>query len=156
MPRRNWKNFRPSCLSSAMEGCLNFAREKHNRSVEQVSDLMGAKKWTVYKWIENRKIPAHMIRPFEHATGATFVSQYLALSAGYLTIPIPRGKRPTSDDTIELQAVCNAACTEIINFAKDKGNTKPEDVVAAIVPALEQLAWHKAEAERYTQPELEI
>ncbi|MCU8084256.1 hypothetical protein [Shewanella sp. SM23] len=67
--RRNWEKVRANNLRHLMALCLEFAREKQNLSVDRVADLMGLpSKWTLYKWLENGRIPAVLIRPFEHAS----------------------------------------------------------------------------------------
>ena len=155
MPRRNWKRFHPNSLRAALQGCLDFARERHNRSIQQVSDLMGLKShWTLYKWLESGRMPATLIRPFEHACGATFVSEFLALSAGKITIDIPTGQRPTAEDLLALQEVCSLAVRELLRFAKEEKD--PDRVVAAITPALEQLCWHRRNVQTHIQPELDL
>lgn len=155
MPRRNWKKFTPTSLPSAIEGCIHFALDKHNRSVEQVAELMGlTSRWTLYKWMESGKLPANMITPFEFATGANFVSQWLATRGGRIVIDIPRGRTPSEEDTLAVQEACNTAIREIIRFAKS--GDAPENVIAAITPALQQLAFQQRNAEKHTQPELDL
>jgi hypothetical protein len=95
MPGRNWKRVAPTTLSNAIELCIEFAKEKHNRSVDRIAELIGlANKYTLYKWIESGKLPAISIRPFEHACGCDFVTRYLAHSAHKLLIDIPSAARP--------------------------------------------------------------
>ena len=45
--RRNWKKVQPRDLRDAMDLCTEYARDKHNRSVDQIAELMGeVNKWT--------------------------------------------------------------------------------------------------------------
>ncbi len=153
--KRNWKRYRPTDLRSAIEACVDYAADKKNRSIDRIADRMGTNKWTLYKWIESGKLPANQIAPFELACSSPpFVSIHLSLVAGFLPVQIPTGKRPTGDETLEVQSVCNSAVQEIVRFARDE--VEAEDVVAAILPALQQLAFHKNNAERFIQPELSL
>ena len=70
MTRRNWKRIRPHSLRYALELCKEHARERRNLSVERIAELMGlADHWALYKWFQSGRIPANLIRPFEHVCG---------------------------------------------------------------------------------------
>ena len=78
---------------------MEFAREKHNRSVDRIADLMGlANKWVLYKWLESGRMPAILIRPFEAACGIDLVTRYIGHSANKMLIEIPTGRKVTSTD----------------------------------------------------------
>ncbi|WP_216820105.1 hypothetical protein, partial [Zoogloea sp. LCSB751] len=73
-------------------------------SVDRVADLMGLpSKWTLYKWLENGRIPAVLIRPFEHACGADYMTLYIAASSNRLVVDIPSGRKATNAEVNELQ-----------------------------------------------------
>ncbi|GBG03924.1 hypothetical protein AZSI13_32510 [Azospira sp. I13] len=155
MPRRNWKCVLPLSLPHAMELCLDYAREKQNRSVDRVADLMGlANKWRLYKWIAEGNLPSNLIRPFEHACGTHFVTRYLAYSAHQLLIDIPTGKTASSGDIQVLQEATNAAVGALINFAAGKSDAP--DVLATVSTAMEAFAWHRINVEKHSQPELDL
>lgn len=136
-----------------MELCIEHAREKHNRSVDRVADLIGvANKFTLYKWIESGKLPAISIRPFEHACGCDLVTRYLAHSAHKLMIDIPTGARVDAEGVHRLSEACNAAVGELIRFYKDDATA--DEAVAKITAAMEVLAWHRGNALKFAQPEL--
>ena len=142
MRRRNWKRVNPTSLRHAMELCLEHGREKKNLSVDRVADLMGmASKYTLYKWLENGRMPAVMIRPFEHACGATFITQYIGTSAQKLLIDIPAGQPASQDDLLTLQSTLNDAVTLLAQFYK--GNLESEEVMAGLTTAMGQLAGHR-------------
>lgn len=152
---RNWKRTHPTSLSDAIALCLEFGREKHNRSVDRVADLMGVtNKWTLYKWVENGRIPAILIRPFEHACGADFVTRYLALSGHKLVIDVPVGKRTGLAEIQALQEATTAAMGGLIEFSTGKASAA--DVISSITLALEGLAWHRVNVAKTAQPELEL
>lgn len=155
MRRRNWKRVNPTSLRHAMELCLDHGREKRNLSVDRVADLMGMpSKFTLYKWLENGRMPAVMIRPFEHACGATFLTQYIGTSAQKLLIDIPAGQPASQDDLLNLQSTLNDAVTLLAQFYK--GNLQSEEVIGGITAAMAQLAGHRCNAEKAEAPELAL
>lgn len=155
MTNKDWKKARPATLPQAMELCLAYARDVHHRSVDNVADLMSLpSKWRIYKWVEDANLPLHYLRNFEHACGCDFVTRYLAHSAHRLLIDIPRGRRVESADLHALQQMTNEAVGALIEFAA--GHAEAEEVIAATTRAMEGLAWHRANAEKHHQPELEL
>jgi hypothetical protein len=153
MTRRNWKRVQPASLRDAMDTCLEYAREKHNRSVDNVADLMGLpSKWTLYKWVQEASLPSRLIKNFEHACGIDFVSRWLAVSGGKLVIDIPRGKLASPEDIHTLQEVTHDAIGALIKFYADQADTA--ETLAAVQTALERLAWHRANVAKCQQPEL--
>ncbi len=153
MAKRNWKSVQARDLRDAMDLCLEYAREKHNRSVDTVADLMAlTSKWTLYKWVQEASLPARFIKGFEHACGIDFVSRYLVASDNKLVIEIPRGRNVSPHDIQVLQATAHEAIGEFIKFYKDQQNL--EETLAAAQTVLERFAWHKGNVEKFQQPEL--
>jgi len=154
MPSRNWKH-PPQSMQEAMEACLAHALNRHRRSLDHVAADMGLpNKWTLYKWVESGRIPAVMIRPFERACHADYVTRYLAHAAHKLIIDIPTGKTVHAHDLPAVQAATHDAMGALIAFAW--GKAAPEEVMAAVTTAMEQLAWHRENAARAAQPELAL
>ena len=155
MPRIAWKNRQPASLRQGMEWCLEFAREKHNRSVERVADLMGLNsKWQLYKWMENGRLPSILIRPFEVACGIDFVTKYIGHSAHKLLINIPSGKKATGKDINSLQASFITTVDLLLKFYEGKADT--QETLAGIYDSLEELAWHQGMVERHKQPDFDF
>ena len=154
MRKQAWKTWQPTCLAEAVEGCLGFALHQHNRSVEQVADLVGESKWTLYKWVENGAIPARKIAGFEHACGVHYVTRYLAASAHLLAVPMPTGRKASPSDIAALQGACNTAIGALIDFAA--GRASAIDTHAALTAAMTALAHERAQVERQDQPELDL
>jgi hypothetical protein len=155
MPGRNWKRVNATSLSNALELCIEFAREKHNRSVATLAELIGLdNKFTLYKWIATGKLPAISIRPFEHACGCDFVTRYLAHSATKLLIDIPVGQVAGVEDLQRLTGSCNVAVGKLIEFYR--GEITPEEVAATITIAMEDLAWHRVNVAKGPAPELDF
>lgn len=155
MTRRNWKTFNPRSLREALEGCKDFALERHNRSVERVAELAGEEShWTVYGWMRDGSIPGKKIPAFQHACGADFVTRWLAHGDSQLLISIPPGRMPASEDVHQLQGHLNAAVGALLGFAS--GKLDADQVCAEINAALEALAWHRENIAKARQPELEL
>lgn len=154
MRKRAWNTWQPTCLQEAVEGCLGFALDKHRRTVDQVADLVGESKWTVYKWVQTGGIPAKKIAGFEHACGSHYVTRYLASSARKLLVDIPTGRLAAPSDVAALQASCTAAIAALIDYAA--GRTDAADTHSSLTAAMTALAQERAQIERYFQPELDL
>ncbi|TAL45705.1 MAG: hypothetical protein EPN89_11875 [Methylovulum sp.] len=153
MAKRNWKRVHAGNLRHAMELCIEHAKDKHNRSLEQVSELMGmASKWTLYKWVECGGLPANMIKPFEMACGIDCVSRWLVTSNNKLVIEVPIGRKVKADDIHLLQETTNAAIGALIQFYKHPADM--ETTLSAIQQALESMVFHRGNVLKYQQPEL--
>lgn len=155
MPSRHWNKVRPTSLREGMELCIEYARVKHNRSVDRIADLMGLQsKWRLYKWMQSGRLPANLIRPFEHASGATYISQYIATSAHRLLVPIPKGQAATGEDIHTLQAALNDAVGQLLQYYQ--GDASAADVLAAIDRGMSGLAFQRANVEQADQPSLDL
>ncbi|MEJ1341201.1 MAG: hypothetical protein RPU14_03885 [Candidatus Sedimenticola sp. (ex Thyasira tokunagai)] len=155
MTRRNWKRIQPNSLNHAQELCLLHARERLNKSVDQVADLMGlANRWSLYKWMQNNRMPAALIRPFEAACGINYVTRYLAHSDHKLLIDIPTGRKATGKDIHSLQAGFSSAVGVLLDFYE--GNAEVDQALAELTGLLEELAWHRNNVALFSQPELEL
>jgi len=152
MRKRAWNTWQPSCLQEAVEGCLGFALNRHRRTVDQVADLVGEAKWTIYKWVQSGGIPARKIAGFEHACGAHYVTRYLASSARKLLVDVPNGRLASPSDVAALQASCTAAVAALIDFSAGRATTA--DTHASLTAAMTALAQERAHVERHDQPEL--
>lgn len=155
MKKRNWKRLQPTSQRHAMQLCKDYARERHNLSVERIAERMGLQDhWIIYKWIENGRIPAILIPAYESVCGINFVTRWLAASSDHLLIPIPVGRKSSSTDIQALQEVLNTAAGALLQF--QAGNTETTDVLAAIQNGMEGLAWHRENVRKHTEPELDF
>lgn len=154
MTARNWKH-PPQSLQQALEACVDHARIKHRQSIDRIASDMGlANHWNLYKWVESARLPAVLIRPFELACRSDHVTRFLAHAGHHLIIDIPTGKLPAATDLTTVQAAMHEAAGALINFAAGKANS--DEVIATVTAAMEQLAWHRENAARAAQPELEL
>lgn len=153
MSGRHWHKVQPKSLRDATDLCLAYAKAKHNRSVDTVAEMMGeVNKWTFYKWIETGSLPARLIKPFQHACGIDFVSRWFVISDGKMVIDIPVGRKAVPHDIQVLQASAHDAIGRLITFYAD--HSEYIETLAALQTALEGLAWHKINVEKYQQPEI--
>jgi transcriptional regulator with XRE-family HTH domain len=139
-------------LLHALRLSKDFARERHNLSVERIADRMGIGADLLYKWLANGRLPAILIPNYETVCGCHFVSQWLAMSAGKLVIDIPAGRNAGARDVHRLQGLLNDAAGQIIKFAE--GASDAATTLAAILAGMAGLAWHKTNIEKHVQPEL--
>lgn len=154
MTSRNWKR-QPKSLPDAFQHCVDHAKAKHHRSVEQIADLMGlVQAWRLYKYVAEGNMPTHHLRGFEHACGADFVTQYLAHAGHKLLIAIPTGRDIAAADIQVLQEITNTAVGAVIAFAAK--NLTADEAMSAITEAMQGLAWHRANVEKHQQPELDL
>jgi hypothetical protein len=153
MAKRNWKTYRPTSLQDAIEACVEYARERHQMSIDRIADQVGIpSKWTLYKYIESAGIPARLIHPFENACRCTFITQHLAAAARKLLVDIPTGRKATPADIHAVQNACNVAIGALLAFGA--GRMDADAAIAATTDAIEHLAVERAQVERHAQPEL--
>lgn len=119
MSRRNWKRLQPSSLRHALELCKDFARERHNLSVERIAEQMGlADHWTLYKWIQNGRMPICLVRAYEAVCGINYATRWLAASGGFLLIDMPTGRNASAEDIQVLQQILNDAIGQLLKFSQ--------------------------------------
>lgn len=153
MARVNWNKVQPTSITHAIELCSLYAREKRNLSVERIAELMGQPSHhALYKWMAEGRMPALLIRPFEHACGASYVSRYIAHSARLLTIAIPSGAKADAREINSLQASLTKAVAALIEF--HAGEIDQTECISTLTGAMENLAWHRANVEKTECPEL--
>lgn len=151
--RKNWSKEQPISLRHGSELCIGHARDRLNRSVDQIADLMGeASHFTVYKWLESGRIPAVKIRAFENACGANFVTQYLAHSAGYLLVKVPTGRKAEHRELNELSLFTHEVLALLLKFYDS--NEGAEETAGAVTRLMEDLAFQRGNIEKHQQPEL--
>lgn len=145
----------PVSIPHAIELCLEYARQKHNFSVDRVADGMGlANKWVIYKWMESGRLPALMIRPLELTCGVDFVTRYLSHSAHKLLIDIPSGRRVKAVEINQLQAWFAESVGLLLAFYE--GAADQAETMSSLTQLLEGVAWHHKNIEQQTQPQLEF
>ena len=153
--KRNWKMVRAHSLIHGLELCIEFARIEHNRSVQQIADLMGMDSHhTLYKYLSSGRMPLNLLRPFEHACGCTFASDWVGLSAGKLVIDMPKAKKATASDINQLQSNFAAATALLIDFYA--GNVGADETMGALTAVLVEVAGQRANVAKAGMPELDL
>jgi hypothetical protein len=154
-PRNYWTHLQPRSLPHALEAGIDRAREKLNKSVEQIAEQTGeTSQWTVYKWVQSGRIPANLIRPFEIACGADYVTRWLAASAGKLLIDVPTGRRLKESDVVAMHNGFGAALQLLTDFYAGKATAG--DTLEAMQNHLEAVAWHHHNVRQHGTPELDF
>lgn len=155
MTRRSWKNIYPTNLRQAAELCVQYALDKHNKSVERIAEDMGiSSHWTLYKWLESGRMPLLNIRPFEIACGINFITKYIAHSANYLAIDIPTGRKSEHRELSELNLFMSQAVQNLYEY--QDGKKSADDVVGVITSLMEDLAHQRGNLVKEKQPELDF
>ncbi len=155
MKRKNWKQTQPTSLRHALELCKDYARERHNISVERIAERMGlADHWTIYKWIQNGTLPSVRIRSYENACGIDFVTRWLAISADKMLIDIPSGRNISSISIQSTQEALNSAVGALLRFSS--GNEEANETISNIQNAMEELAYHRENIKKHSEPEFEF
>lgn len=157
MTRRNWKGYQPATLRDALQGCKDFAQQRHNLSVERIAERMGLEDhWALYKWLGNGRMPLVVLHPFEHACGIDLVTRYLAATAGKLLVPVPTGRQAQPTDMVELNSGFAQALQLLTDFYAGGTKANPVATLEALRTHLEQVAYHQHNVSIYTTPELEF
>lgn len=163
LPKRpaDWKRVQPTSLRHAIELCKNHALTVHNRSVERIAELMGLPDhWALYKWLQNGRMPACLIRPYEQACGAHYITRWVAASAGLLTVDMPTGRTATASDMVALNTGFAQALQLLTNLYQGGQNGGPKADAAATLEALrshlEQVAYHHHNVAQHATPQLEF
>ena len=144
----------PSSLRAAFEADKAHALKHRRLNVERLAELLGTTPATLYKWIETDSMPCRALIAWQHLTGANNVVRYLASREGAVVLPVPPGRSVTAEDINELQTVLTAAPAALLDLKA--GRIDRDACVAALTGGMESLAWHRANVERYEQPELEF
>lgn len=153
MRRRVWKNERAISLRNGMELNIEYAREKQNRGVERIADLMAlSSHFTLYKWLENGRMPALLIPAFEHACGAHYVTQYLAQSSNRMLVDIPTGRNATHKELNEIGSYTHQVMAMLIDFYE--GRCDQQQIESALTTLIEDLAHQRGNVMKHQQPEL--
>ena len=151
--KRNWKKLRPTSLMHAQDLCVEHAREAKNAGIDRIAEGMGeSTHHNLYKYLASGGMPLRKLRAFENTCGATFVTRWLAMSAGLLVIEIPAGRSATSEDVLALQETLNEAVGALIQFYS--GKAEQADVIARLAAGMEGLAFHRENVKKHEQPEL--
>jgi hypothetical protein len=153
-PRRKRARRIPSSIGDAVQACLDHALKQHNRGVKRVADLMGLELSTLYKKVGENRLTVAELAAFEHACGATHVTEYLCAQAHLLAVEMPAGRKLQAVDAIDLQQHFAEAMALLLGFYK--GEADQEETLAALAALMGEIGWHRANVERANSPELPL
>jgi len=153
-PRRKRPVRIPSSLADAVQANLDYAIKHHNRGVKRVADLMGLELSTLYKKIGESRITVGELATFEHACGATYLTEYLCAQAHLLAVEMPAGRKLQAVDAMDLQQHFAEAMALLIGFYK--GQSDQEETLNSLSGLMGEIGWHRANVERANSPELAL
>lgn len=156
MSRRNWKSWVPRSPVEAIRGCVTFANERHNRSMDRLSfDHLGLNNSSsLYKWQADGRLPLSLVLPLEHASGLPLITRYLAAAHGKLLVDVPTGRTADAADMQRLQEVLHSATGALMAFYA--GQRSAHETLDAIRAGIESLAWHHGNVQQHEQPQLDL
>lgn len=134
--------------------CKDHAKRRYNLSVERIADDMGMTASRLYQHLENGDMPFNRVRSFQKACRCNFVTRYMAAGDNCLLVPIPNAKKLPDDKLVNISATYSRALHLLTQFHEN--GQDPEQVIAALTEHMENTAWHRANVEKHTQPELDF
>lgn len=154
MKRRNWNQLIPRSLTESLQLSKEFACATKQMSVPRIADRLGCSPDMLYKHLGAASMPAYMLIPFMEACHRIYPLQYMAHSLNYLLVPMPRGRKAEHKTLIALSQFCNAVMGQML--ALESGECRAQDVTDQLTLLMENLAYHRMEAQKHDQPELEL
>lgn len=151
---RNWKHVVPRSTLEALRLCKDYAKDRHNLSVERIADRMGISADLLYKWLSNGQMHASLIQTYEHICGAHFVSDHLAHSQNKLAVSIPSGRDLRDDDMLQMHQSFSDAMALLAGYYSGKASS--DATLAALTAHMEATAWHRANVMTHINPQLEL
>lgn len=141
-------------LSEAQQRCLEHALRHHNRGLKRIADLVGKKYDTLHNYLANDSMPIALIGAFEHACGATYLTEFLCAQAHLLAVEMPTGRKLQESDVMALQASFSDAMGLLIRFYQ--GEADQESTLSALDALMSEIGWQRANVERAKSPELPL
>lgn len=144
----------PTSFTEALRMCKDYAKAKHNMSVERIADEMGMTPSRLYQHLDTGDMPFNRVRSFQSACKCSYVTMYMAHSDDCMLIKIPTGKKMTDEQMLDFQSSFNKALTSLTEFYKSHSN--PDQAMADLTNHMTVSAWHRANLEKALQPELDF
>ena len=152
-----WNKLTPTSLRNALELCKDYAREVRNLSVERIAEQMGlVDHWTLYKWLQNGRMPVCLVCLFEATCGINYVSRWIATSGGKLLVDFAGGQLHEPADMVTLNTSFSEALQLLSDFYAAGGKGDPKATLDAINHHLQQCCYHRNNVAACAQPELEL
>ncbi len=149
----------PNNLRDALRMSKDHAKARKNLSVERIADLLGVSADCLYKWLGDGTMPASTIPMYEHVCGASFVSTWLATSAGLMVIPMPRGHKPKQEQFLAFQQLFSDSLSQLAAYWQADKSTRTDsqnDVINSLTQAINCGAWHRENVQKCETPEFDF
>lgn len=137
-----------------MRLCKDFAKDRHNLSVDRIADRMGVSADLLYKWLANGQMHLAQVQNYEHICGCHFISDHLAHAHGKLSVAIPSGRDLADDDLLHMHQSFSGAMALLADFYA--GKCTGDTTLAALTKHMEATAWHRENVLAHSQPELDL
>lgn len=139
-------------LSHAIDLSMKHAMQKHRRDAERLTELLGEKRHTFYRWVGEEKLPVGKVLAFEAACDSCFITQYFAHANNKMLIDIPSGHKGSRRDWGQLAGYCQEVLNMLLAF--DEQGRNPVDTANAITTLIEDFAYHRKRVMKHAQPDL--
>ncbi|KAF7787173.1 hypothetical protein PRUB_a4049 [Pseudoalteromonas rubra] len=149
--RRQWSRVVARSLPEALQLCKEHAQATRNMSVPRIADRTGVSPDMLYKYLGNGDMPASLLIPYMAATGREYPLQYMAHSLDKLVVDMPKGKKPSMPTLSHLNQFANQVIGMTMQL--EAGNGNAQHVAEQIVLLMQDLAYHKLEAEQLDEPQ---
>ncbi len=156
MAKQNWKRYRATSLLDAIRACKDYALDCHRFSVPTIARRFGQTEDSIYKWLSTGRMPAILIPAYEVACCCNFVSEFLAASSGRMVIAMPKGKKASEKDLLQVGSDCTQAMTKLAAFYANPRGCDTEALLDALRQHMEAVAYHHNNVACYSEPELEF
>lgn len=134
--------------------CKDYAKHRHNLSVERIADDMGMTASRLYQHLENGDMPFNRVRSFQRACRCNYVTQYMAYGDNCMLVPIPSAQKIDDDKLVHISATYSRALNLLTTFHQN--GQDPDVVIEALTAHMETTAWHRANVEKHQQPEFDF
>lgn len=154
MNKRNWNQVIPRSLTESLQLTKDFACTTKQLSVPRIADRMGCSTDSLYKYLGGATMPANLMIPFMETCHRVYPIQYMAHSLNMMLVPMPRGRKAEHKTLVQLNMFCSAVMSKLL--ALHSGECSQQEAVDHLTLLIENLAYHRAEASKLQQPELEL
>lgn len=154
MNKRHWNQVIPRSLTESLQLTKEFAICTKQLSVPRIADRLGRTPDSLYKYLGDASMPVNLLIPFMEACHRTYPLQYLAHSMNYLLVPMPRGRKAEHKALVQLNLFCTAVMGKLLSL--QAGECSQQEVVDHLTVLMENLAYHRLEAQKHLQPELNL
>ncbi|WP_027670065.1 hypothetical protein [Rheinheimera baltica] len=154
MSRKNWNQVIPRSLTESLQLTKDFACATKQLSVPRIADRMGCSTDSLYKYLGGATMPTNLLIPFMETCHRVYPIQYMAHSLNMMLVPMPRGRKAEHKELVKLNMFCGEVMGKLL--ALHSGECSQQDAIDHLTLLIENLAYHRAEAGKLQQPELEL